>query len=158
MEALTRVSGVTLATTGLILCSTMSAFAGGRLALTDGQLDRITAGGGIVVSTTDAAAFGVVGLTATTSNSVVGQGVSPYPGQPQLGVTAGAADGTALAVGTNLGRTGQPPSSSATNVQTAGVADGNLLINSTINQTVHGAGGVTFQAGWTFVYGAWVGL
>jgi hypothetical protein len=43
-------------------------------------------------------------------------------------------------------------------VITGGSANGNLVINSTINQTVHGAGGVTFQAGWTFVYGAWVGL
>ena len=158
MDALTRVSGITLAAAGLVLCGTVSALAGGRLALTDRELDGVTAGGGIVLSTTDAQAVGVVGLTSTTSNSVVGQGPSPYPGQPQLGVTAGAADGTALAVGTNLGRTGQPPSSSSTNVATAGVADGNLVINSTINHTVYGAGGVTFQAGWTFVYGAWVGL
>ena len=45
-----------------------------------------------------------------------------------------------------------------TSVTTSGNAAGNMVVNSTYNQTVHGAGGVTFQAGWTFVSGAWVGL
>jgi hypothetical protein len=57
-----------------------------------------------------------------------------------------------------LGLQGEPPPSSSTSVTTAGAAEGNLVINSTINRTIQGAGGVTFQAGWTFVSGSWVGL
>jgi hypothetical protein len=128
------------------------------MVLTNGQLDRITAGAATVVSSTDAQAAGVVALVNTTSNSVVTGGTSPFTGQPGLTNTAGAADGTAVAVGTNLGLQGEPPPSSSTSVTTAGAAEGNLVINSTINRTIQGAGGVTFQAGWTFVSGSWVGL
>ena len=127
-------------------------------ALTDGQLDLVTAGAAAVASSTDAAAVGALALTGTTSNSVVVPEPSPYPGNPGLGPAGGASDGTALAVGNNVGMSGEPPASTSTNVQTAGVANGNVIVNSTINQTVQGAGGVTFQAGWTFVYGAWIGL
>jgi hypothetical protein len=133
-------------------------WAGHPVQLTDGQMDHVTAGGAIVISSADAQAAGVFNLANTTSNSFVAGGVSPYPGQPGLSTNAGAADGTALAVGTNLGVQGEPPTSSGTNVSTAGAAEGNQVITSTVNQTVHGVGGVTFQAGWTVVYGAWVGL
>jgi hypothetical protein len=158
MNALTRVSGVNLAAAGLILCGTASALAGSPHALTDRQLDHVTAGGATVVASTDAQAAGVIALVATTGNSLAGQGISPYPGQPELGNSVGVADGTAVAVGTNLGQQGQPPASSNTAVMTAGIADGTHLISSTVNQTARGAGGVTFQAGWTFVYGSWGGL
>jgi hypothetical protein len=147
-----------LASAGLVLCGSTSALANGPATLTDGQLDRVTAGGAYVGSSSDAAAAGVLTLTATSGNSIVTPEPSPYPGQPGLAPAGGAADGTALAVGTNLSRQGEPPSFSGTSVATGGSANGNQVVNSTINQTVQGAGGVTFQVGWTFVYGAWVGL
>ncbi len=128
-------------------------------ALTDGQLDFVTAGNAAsVASSTNAAAAGALALTGTTSGSIVALEASPYPGNPDLGPVGAATDGTAVAVGTNVGLTGEPPTNASTNVTTAGVANGNQVINSTVNQTVQGAGGVTFQAGWTFVYGAFVGL
>jgi hypothetical protein len=148
--------GVTSAAT--VLCSAMIALADGPIVLTNQQLDRVTAGVAIVSSSTDAQAAGVFALGTTTSNSVVGGGLAPFKGQPGLTDDTGAADGTATAVGTNLGVTGAPAPSSSTAVTTAGAANGNLIINSTFNYTVHGAGGVTFQAGWTFVSGSWVGL
>jgi len=142
----------------LLFYGMASATAGGPTTLTDQQLDRVTAGGAIVVAITDAQAAGALTLTSTTANSVIFPSPSPYPGQPGLAPTGAAADGTSLAVGTNLGLQGEPPPSSTTAVSTAGAASGNLVVNTTINHTVTGAGGVTFQAGWTFVYGAWVGL
>jgi len=153
-----RSSAFGMAAASTMLCGAIGALAGGPMVLTNGQLDRITAGAPTVVSSTDAQAAGVLALVNTTSNSVVAGGTSPFKGQPGLTNTAGAADGTAVAVGTNLGLQGEPPPSSSTSVTTAGVAEGNLVINSTINRTIQGAGGVTFQAGWTFVSGSWVGL
>ena len=128
------------------------------MALSDGQLDRVTAGEAIVVSSVNGAATGVLALTQTTSNSMVAGGLAPFKGQSGLTDDTGAADGAVTAVGTNLALQGEPPASSATSVTTGGSAAGNLVVNSTYNQTVHGAGGVTFQAGWTFVSGSWVGL
>jgi len=61
-------------------------------------------------------------------------------------------------VGSNLAVQGMPPPSSSTSVATGGTTDGNLVINSSFNHTTQGAGGVTFQAGWTFAYGTWMGL
>jgi hypothetical protein len=153
-----RNSVLGVATAGTLLCGAISALADGPMVLTNGQLDRITAGAAVVVSSTDAQAAGVLALVNTTSNSLVAGGTSPFKGQPGLTNTAGAADGTAVAVGTNVGLQGQPPPSSSTSVTTAGAAEGNLVINSTFNQTIHGAGGVTAQVGWTFVSGSWVGL
>src|SRR5579875_2006621 len=126
----TRALTLALAT-GIFAVGAAAAHAGNAVRLTNRQLDRITAGAANVFSSTDAQALGVIALTGTTANSVVAGGTVPYPGQPGLVDTAGAADGT---------------------------ANGNLVITATVNQTFHGAGGVTFQAGWTFVYGAWVGL
>jgi|WetSurMetagenome_2_1015567.scaffolds.fasta_scaffold180843_1 hypothetical protein len=156
MKAFARILIAGAASAGSAVC------AAGAMAtpapLTDGQLDLVTAGAAAVVSSTDAAAAGALALTGTTSNSTVVQEASPYPGNPALGPTGGATDGTAVAVGSNVGLKGEPPTSATTNVQTAGVATGNQMISSTVNQTVQGAGGVVFQAGWTFVYGAWIGL
>jgi hypothetical protein len=159
MEAM-RTSIFGLAAAGALLCGAVSALAGGPLVLTNRQLDSVTAGGAIVTATTDAQATGPFSLANTTSNSAVTSS-SPYKSQPGLTNTAGAADGTAVAVGTGqnfLGQSGSPPPSSGTSVTTVGAAEGNLVVNSTFNRTVQGAGGVTFQAGWTFVYGAWVGI
>jgi hypothetical protein len=131
--------------------------AGGPVALTAAQLDRVTAGGANVGSSSTATAAGVFTLTETTGTSLVVGGASPSQ-QPGLSSTAAASDGTALAVGTNLGSSGASPPASTTSVVTSGTADGNLVISSTVNHTTQGVGGVTFQAGWTFVYGTWFGL
>jgi hypothetical protein len=125
------------------------------LALADAQLDGITAGAVTVVSSNDAAATGPLSMAGTTSNTYSLRAAPTS--QPGAGVNVGLAEGTAVAVGTNVGfATG--PTGTATSVQTAGVADGNLQMTQGVNYTVQGAGGVTFQAGWTFVYGAWIGL
>ena len=157
MGSVKRISVSGFVSAGLLLCGTVGALANGPATLTDRQLDRVTAGA-IVGGSSDAQAAGVFTLTGTTSNSFLTQDASPYPGQPGLGPIGGVSEGTALSVGTNLGVQGAPPASGTTSVVTGGNADGNLAFNFTVNQTVHGAGGVTFQAGWTFVYGSWVGL
>ena len=158
MKACARTMLAGIAAAGLGLSSGFGVLAADGEALTDGQLDCVTAGGATVGSSSDAAALGALTLATTTGNSVVVPEPTPYPGQPGLAPAGGAADGTALAVGTNLGMQGLPASSSGTAVSTGGSANGNQVINSTVNQTIQGAGGVTFQLGWTFVYGAWVGL
>ncbi len=153
-----RNSVLCMAAAGTVLCASITVLADGPMVLTNGQLDRVTAGAASVAGSADAQGAGVFTLTSTTSNSVVAGGTSPFKGQPGLTDTAGLTVGTAVAVGTNLGLQGEPPPSSATSVTTAGAADGNLVINSTFNYTVRGAGGVTAQVGWTFVSGSWVGL
>jgi hypothetical protein len=157
MKAHARLTFIALTCPVLALLGAAAAIAA-PAALTDRQLDGVTAGGAIVASTTDAAAMGAFSLTGTTSNSIVVHEPSPFPGNPGLGPAGGVTDGTALAVGNNVTVPGQPAPTTATNVMTAGAADGNLVINSSVNHTTQGAGGVTFQAGWTFVYGAFVGL
>lgn len=143
-----------LGPSSLALCGAAGAVAG-PIGLNDGQLDGVTAGA-IVASSVDAQAVGALALTTTESNSFATRGIDPL--QPGLGVSAGAADGTATAVGTNVGIQNGGPTGAATSVQTGGAASGNQVINTTTNYTLSGAGGVVFQAGWTFVYGAWTGL
>ncbi|HLG85834.1 MAG TPA: hypothetical protein VKZ79_01405 [Alphaproteobacteria bacterium] len=158
MKFLPHVAGSTVAAAGLMFTS-LSAFASGPTLLTDRQLDGVTAGGSFVLSSSDAQATGSFTLTNTTSNSIVVNEPSPYPGNPNLGPSAGATDATATSVGNNtFTPNGAPPATSATGVTTTGGADGNQVITSSYNATIHGAGGVTFQAGWTVVYGAWIGL
>lgn len=152
-----RRSALGVATACTVLCSAIFALADGPVLLTNGQLDRITAGAAVVTSSTNAQATGDFALVNTTSNSLVTGGVSPFKGQPGLTDTTGAADGTAVAVGTNLGLKGGVPPSSSASVTTAGGAQGNLVIQSTFNRTIQGAGGVTLQIGWTFVSGSWIG-
>ncbi len=155
MEAM-RKSLFCLAATGTLIAGTVSALAGGPMVLTDRQLDGVTAGAAIVGSSSDAQAAGVLALTSTTSNAIVAGGVAPYPGQPGLTDDTGFTDATATGQGTNLGQAGEPPTSSGTAVTTGGAANGNQVFTSTFNYTVKGAGGVTFQVGWTVVSGAWV--
>ena len=132
MEALTRISVV--AATSLIL-GTVGAQAASPVALTDRQLDGVTAGVSVFGSS-DAASAGVFSLSTTTGNSFVTQGPSPYSGNPDLGSSGGVSEGTALAVGTNLGVQGSPPASSATSVTTSCSAQGNFVVNTTVNHTV----------------------
>jgi hypothetical protein len=122
--------------------------------LADSQMDGVTAGAVTVVTSNDAAATGPLSIAGTTSNTFAVR--SAPQSQPGLGVNAGLAEGTAVAVGTDVGFA-KGPTSASTSVRTAGAADGNLQITQGVNYTVQGAGGVQFQAGWTFVFGAWIG-
>jgi hypothetical protein len=157
MEAMTRISFAGLVAAGLTVFGSAVALA--HSPLTDGQLDRITAGlAAAVMGSADAQAIGALSIAGTATNSFLVSSASPYPGQPDLGSSGAVVDGNAVAMGNNLGLQGQPPASSTTNVATAGTANGNLVINYTRNYTVTGGGGVTAQFGLTVVYGAWVGF
>jgi len=156
MEAMTRISCVVLAAAGLTLFGSAVALA--HSPLTDEQLDRITAGAAAVTGSADAQAVGAFSIAGTASNSFLVSPPSPYQGQPELGSSGAVVEGTAVALGNNLGLQGQPPASSTTNVTTAGAADGNLVVNYTRNFTVTGGGGFAVQYGITVVYGAWVGF
>jgi hypothetical protein len=156
MEAMTRISVAGLAAAGLTLFGSAVALA--HSPLTDGQLDRVTAGAAGVTGSADAQAVGALSIAGTGSNSFLVSSASPYPGQPDLSSSAGVVTSTAVGMGNNLDLQGQPPASSATNVTTAGTANGNLVVNYTRNFTVIGGGGVTAQFGITVVYGAWVGF
>ena len=157
MAARTRNIAVCGSAALALVVAASATWAGSPVELTNNQLDRITAGGAAVSSSATSQAAGVLALTGTTVNSMVAGGTSPNA-QPGFATTAGAADGTSVAVGTNIGVQNAPPPSSSTSVTTSGTSQGNQVIISTVNHTVQGVGGVTFQAGWTFVYGAWVGL
>jgi hypothetical protein len=150
----TRILFAGLASAGFMLAGAAGATAQ-PMRLADSQMDGVTAGAVTVVTSNDAGATGPLSIAGTTSNTFAVRNAPQS--QPGLGVNAGLAEGTAVAVGTNVGFT-KGPTSASTSVQTAGAADGNLQITQGVNYTVQGAGGVQFQAGWTFVYGAWVGL
>lgn len=130
-----------------------SVAAAAPLVLTNGQLDGVTAGGVTVGSTADSGALGALTVAGTTANSFALH--AGQASEPTLGVSAGVADGTAVAVGSNPG-VGAGPTAAATDVKTHGAVDGEFQVNSTTNYTVQGAGGVQFQAGWTVVFGAWL--
>jgi hypothetical protein len=66
--------------------------------------------------------------------------------------------GSAIAIGSNIGSPGAGPTSSTTNVSTAGTANGNMVINFSHNSTVQAGGGLTVQTGVTVVYGIWFGI
>ena len=135
------------------------AWAGNPIPLSDSQLDRVTAGAGAyVIGSSDAAALGVLAITQTGSNTMVVSGASPNPEQPGFATAGGAVVDTALAQGSNLGQQGAPPASSTTAVTTTANAAGNLVLTNSFNATVHGAGGVVFQVGWTAVVGSWIGF
>jgi len=145
-----------LAIAAILTFAAAPAFANGPTKLSNQQLDRVSAGGAVVTSNTGAFATGALALTEATTHTVVG-GSTPIQNQPGLATVIGVSDGTATAVGANLGVSGPSPTS-GTSVNTAGAADGTTMLNFTTNQTLQGAGGVVFQAGWTVVYGSYTGL
>ena len=153
-----RTTVLGLAAAGTLLASAAGGRAAGPMMLTSGQLDRVTAGAVSVFSSADASATGALALVQGTGTSVVSPG-TPVKGQPgfeQSGI--GASDGVAVAQGTNGVLLNNPPPTSSTSVTTGGTATGNLVITSSFNQTVHGAGGVTAQVGWTVAFGTVVGF
>jgi hypothetical protein len=154
MKSHTRIVFAGITAAGAALIGVASAHAA-VAPLTDGQLDSVTAGVVVVVASADADAVGFLTRGGTTTTSVVTAGADPH--QPYLESGSGLADGVALAVGTNFGQSGPPPSSSSA-VNTAGAADGNWNISSTVNHTMRGPGGVSMTVGWTYVFGAWLPL
>lgn len=157
METL-RTTVLGLAAAGTLLCSALSARADGPMMLTSRQLDRVTAGATTVFSSSDGQATGALTLVQATGSSVVTPG-TPIKGQSgfeQSGI--GVSDGVVVAQGTNGGLQGNPPPSSSTSVTTGGSAGGNLVIVSSVNHTLQGAGGVTAQVGWTVAFGSVIGF
>ena len=147
-----RTLSLTLAAAGMLLCASASARARGPVALTDGQLDHVTSGSAIVLSTAAAQATGLITIATTGSNSALGSNASVEDG---FGSEGGVTVGTAVAFGTNSGRMGDPPVSSSTNVTTGGSAQGNFVLIMSGGGTVT-TGNVTIQAGFTSVYGVFV--
>lgn len=141
-----RTLTLSLAAGGALLCASAGARAGKPVALTDGQLDHVTAGSAIVFSTAAAEATGKITAASTGSNSAFGstQGV-----EDGFGSEGGISTGSAVAFGMN----GNP--SSSTNVTTGGAVQGNFtLVISGGGKVI--AGGLTVQAGFTSVYGVFV--
>jgi hypothetical protein len=149
---LTTIKALTLsvAATGVLLCLANIADAGGPIALTDGQLDRITGGSITVASGSSATSQALWTSTQTNTSTIVASEPGRVPGAETQG---GLASGTAASYGTNFANTTAPPPSQSTNVTTGGTVGGNLVIT-TSNNTTLSALGLTIQTGFTSVYGA----
>jgi len=137
---------------GTLLCVSGLANAGGPVALTDGQLDRATAGGALVFSTADAQATGLILQASSGANSAFGSNAGVQDG---FGSEAGVASGTAVSLGSNGQAKSGPPATSSTAVTTGGVPEGNYTMTFTANRT-SSALGLTVQGGFTFVYGVFI--
>jgi hypothetical protein len=129
---------------GALLCLATIADAGGPIALTDGQLDRVTGSGVTVASGSAATSQALWTSTQTNTNTIV----ASVPG-----AQGGLASGTAVSYGTNFANTNAPPPSQNTNVSTDGTVGGNLVVTMSNNTTLS-ALGLTIQTGVTSVYGA----
>jgi hypothetical protein len=129
---------------GALLCLANIADAGGPIALTDVQLDRVTGSGVGVASSAAATSQALWTSTQTNTNAI-------FAGVP--GAQDGLASGTAVSYGTNFANTNAPPPSQNTNVSTDGAAGGNLVVTMSNNTTLS-ALGLTVQTGFTSVYGA----
>jgi hypothetical protein len=139
---------------GTLLYTSVAAHAGGPIPLTDGQLDRLTAGSAIVFSNVDAQAIGLKAYSSTLSNSILGTNPSVENG---FGSEGGTTSGVAVAWGLNpLGNSaGAPPPASSTNVTTGGGAQGNFTLMIAGGGT-SSALGQTIQVGVMSVYGVFV--
>jgi len=133
--------------------------AGGPVALTDGQLDRVTAGDTSVFANAGSLATGLIVQGTTGTSTVVGSNQGVEDG---FGSSGGVALGTAVAFtagqATPAGCAAVPstcPSSSSTNVTTGGTTAGNFTQSFTGGGTAT-AGGLTIQVGYTAVYGVFV--
>ena len=129
---------VSLAATSVLLCAAMVADAGGVVALTDRQLDNVTAaqGGPSATAAAGVAASGLTTLGNTDTVAVTGVGDSPF----------GGSNAAAVGVAFSVGRNGAIPAGSSTAVTTVTEAPGNFVVNIGWNQTIYGPG-ITFQAG-----------
>ena len=131
---------------GALLCLANIAVAGGPIALSDIQLDRVT-GSGVTIASDSTATSQALWTSTQTNTSAIAAHV---PGTETQG---GLASGTAVSYGTNFSNTSAPPASQNTNVSTDGTVGGNLVITMSNNTTLS-ALGLTIQTGFTSVYGA----
>ncbi|HJU19090.1 MAG TPA: hypothetical protein VJ770_21755 [Stellaceae bacterium] len=154
MTKIKKAFSPTLAAAGALLWASAGAYAGAPVALTDHQLDHVTAGSAIVFSNADAQATGLNVSATTLSNSILGtnQGV-----ENGFGSEGGVGSSVAVAWGLNpLGNSGgAPPPSSSTSATSGGAAQGNFTLS------IGGSGtssalGQTIQISTTAVYGAFV--
>ena len=150
MTAKTKRLILPLTAASALVCVSLAANAGGPVALTDGQLDRVTSGGSLVFSTADAAALGTITQASTNAGSAFGSNNGVQDG---FGSEAGLATGEAVSLGT--APRGGTPTSSNTAVTTGGAPEGNYTMTITANKT-SSALGLTIQGGFTFVYGVFV--
>jgi len=147
--------GFSLIAVAALLCLSTNAQAGGPIALTDGQLDNLRAGSAIVFSTADSQATGLKAFGNTSSSSAIGSNPSVENG---FGSEGGNTSGVAVAWGLNpFGNSspGAQPTSSTTDVQTGGAAQGNFTMNIATGGT-SSALGQTIQVGIRTVYGVFV--
>ena len=150
MLAIIKTFTLSVVAIGVLVYSTHIARAGSSIALSDGQLDHITAGG--VTVTAGAASTSQALWTSAQSNTttIVGSAPGRVSGADTQG---GLATGTAISNGTNFANTTAPPPSQSTSVTTGGTVGGNLVITMSNNTTLSGLG-LTIQTGFTSIYGA----
>jgi len=137
---------VSFASASMLLFAAGLAQAGGPVALTDRQLDGVTASSAIVFGTSSALATGLIAQGTSQSTSAIGTNPSVENG---FGAYGGVSEGSADALGIN----GSP--SSSTDVQTGGAAQGNFVLNLSGGGKLS-TGNFTIQAGFTSVYGVFV--
>jgi hypothetical protein len=129
--------------------------AGGPIALTEGQLDHVTAGAVVVAGTALSTATGFQTFTQTNT----GAGVAYSPNTSNTGNDFGSYGGlvvsAATAESTNGAAAGAAPATQSATAQTAGGADGNFT------RIISGSGTVTTPwstttVSMTYAYGALV--
>lgn len=142
---------LSLATSTMLLSISPIANAGGPIALSDGQLDRLTAGAAVVFANSGGLATGLITGATSAANTIYGstQGV-----EDGFGSEGGLAVGTAVTFTAGQAQ-GAPPSTSSTNVSTGGAAEGNFTMSFSGGGKVTAAG-LTIQSGFTAVYGAFI--
>jgi hypothetical protein len=125
---------------GGLVCVATAAGAGGKVALTDGQLDSVIAaqGGPFAEVAAGAQATGLVVSGSTSTFAITNNGGSPFDG------SSASASGVAVGSGSN----GLTPGTSSTNVATFTEAPGNFVVNLNVNRTVS-ALGTTIQGGFS---------
>jgi len=120
------------------LCATTAAYAGGSVALTDNQLDRVTAaqGGPAALVNAGASASGLFAAGGTQTTAVTEVGDSPF----------GGSGAQVVGVAFGVGRNGVMPGQSSAAVSTFTEAPGNVVVNIGWNRTFYGLG-LTAQVG-----------
>jgi hypothetical protein len=120
--------------TSALLCVSTAADAGGRVALTDRQLDGVTAsqGGPFAESMAVAAGLGLTTFGGTNTIAITGTADSPFDGSNAY------ASGTAFGGGMN----GLSPGSGAASATSLTEAPGNVGVTIGFNYTVYGIGTV----------------
>jgi hypothetical protein len=132
-----------------LLCAAWAAHTRGPIALTDRQLDGVTAGDAFSTATANGQAAGLLtmGFTASTADTTGSN--SPWGG------SGGSSSGVAFTVGSNL----TSPGTANTSVTTGGTASGNFVLTETVTDKTLSGGpiggnGVSFSAGYTVTFGA----